>query len=58
MVGRYLEHAEYIFGVGDGQGLYFIGGFYDKNTLRRIEVAAPVYDHTKILYENISNNAF
>jgi len=46
IVGRYLEHARiYIFGVGDGQRVYISSAdFMTRNTLRRIEVAAPVYD--------------
>ena len=46
VVGRYLEHSRiYIFGSGEGVRVY-IGSadWMTRNTLRRVEVAAPVYD--------------
>ena len=50
IVGRYLEHARiYIFGI-EGRERVFISSadFMTRNTLRRIEVASPVYDeHVK-----------
>lgn len=46
IVGRYLEHARiYIFGEGSTQRVYISSAdFMTRNTLRRIEVAAPIYD--------------
>ncbi len=46
VVGRFLEHSRiYIFGKGEAARLY-IGSadFMTRNTTRRVEVAAPVYD--------------
>ncbi len=46
IVGRYLEHSRiYIFGTPDRARIY-IGSadFMTRNTVRRVEVAAPVYD--------------
>lgn len=45
IVGRYLEHSRiYIFGTGDRQRVYISSAdFMTRNTLRRVEVAAPVY---------------
>ncbi|MBQ8567678.1 MAG: polyphosphate kinase 1 [Oscillospiraceae bacterium] len=45
VVGRYLEHSRiYIFGRGEGMKLYISSAdFMTRNTLRRVEVAAPVY---------------
>ncbi|HIW54852.1 MAG TPA: polyphosphate kinase 1 [Candidatus Ruthenibacterium merdigallinarum] len=46
VVGRYLEHSRiYIFGKGEA-ARYYIGSadWMTRNTLRRVEVAAPVYD--------------
>lgn len=46
VVGRYLEHSRiYIFGEGDA-ARYYIGSadWMTRNTLRRVEVATPVYD--------------
>ena len=46
IVGRFLEHSRiYIFGYGDNQKIY-IGSadFMTRNTLRRVEVAAPIND--------------
>ncbi len=44
IVGRYLEHSRiYIFGTGDRQRIYISSAdFMTRNTLRRIEVAAPI----------------
>lgn len=46
VVGRYLEHSRiYIFGQGEAARFY-IGSadWMTRNTLRRVEVVAPVYD--------------
>ena len=46
VVGRYLEHSRiYIFGIGEDVRVY-IGSadWMTRNTLRRVEVAVPVYD--------------
>ena len=45
IVGRFLEHSRiYIFGVGERRR-YYIGSadFMTRNTVKRVEVAAPVY---------------
>ena len=46
IVGRYLEHSRiYIFGTEERCRLYISSAdFMTRNTLRRVEVAAPVYD--------------
>lgn len=46
IVGRFLEHARiYIFGVGERQKVFISSAdFMTRNTLRRIEVAAPILD--------------
>ena len=46
IVGRYLEHSRiYIFGTGERDKIYISSAdFMTRNTLRRVEVAAPVYD--------------
>lgn len=46
VVGRYLEHSRiYRFGVGDEEKIYIASAdFMTRNTIRRVEVAAPVYD--------------
>ncbi len=47
IVGRFLEHSRiYIFGC-HGREKYYISSadFMTRNTVRRVEVAAPVYDH-------------
>ncbi len=46
IVGRYLEHSRiYIFGTPERMKLYISSAdFMTRNTLRRVEVAAPVYD--------------
>lgn len=46
IVGRYLEHARiYMFGRGNDMKLYISSAdFMTRNTIRRVEVAAPVYD--------------
>ena len=46
IVGRFLEHSRiYIFGKGESQKIYIASAdFMTRNTLRRVEVAAPIYD--------------
>lgn len=46
IVGRYLEHSRiYIFGEPGKDKIYISSAdFMTRNTLRRVEVAAPVYD--------------
>lgn len=46
VVGRYLEHSRiYRFGVGGQEKLYIASAdFMTRNTLKRVEVAAPIYD--------------
>lgn len=46
IVGRYLEHARiYRFGKGKNQKVYIASAdFMTRNTLRRVEIAAPVFD--------------
>lgn len=46
IVGRFLEHSRlYIFGSGAERKIYLSSAdFMTRNTLRRVEVAAPVYD--------------
>lgn len=46
IVGRYLEHSRvYIFGTGEREKIYIASAdFMTRNTERRVEVAAPVYD--------------
>lgn len=46
IVGRFLEHSRiYIFGKGGAAKIYIASAdFMTRNTLRRVEVAAPVYD--------------
>lgn len=46
IVGRFLEHSRiYIFGTCERQKIYIASAdFMTRNTLRRVEVAAPVYD--------------
>ncbi len=46
IVGRFLEHSRiYIFGKGERQKMYISSAdFMTRNTLRRIEVAVPIYD--------------
>ena len=55
IVGRYLEHSRiYIFGTGERDKIYISSAdFMTRNTLRRVEVAAPVYDEK--LKERIRN---
>ncbi|MGN0604682.1 MAG: polyphosphate kinase 1 [Oscillospiraceae bacterium] len=46
VVGRFLEHSRiYIFGRGEIAKIYIASAdFMTRNTLRRVEVAAPIYD--------------
>ena len=46
IVGRFLEHSRiYIFGTPDRDKIYIASAdFMTRNTLRRVEVAAPIYD--------------
>lgn len=46
VVGRYLEHSRiYCFGSGKNEKMYISSAdFMTRNTERRVEVAAPVYD--------------
>lgn len=46
VVGRFLEHSRiYILGKGEAAKIYIASAdFMTRNTLRRVEVAAPVYD--------------
>lgn len=48
IVGRFLEHSRiYIFGTHDRDKVYIASADYmTRNTLRRVEVAAPLYDET------------
>ena len=46
IVGRYLEHSRiYIFGTRGREKVYIASAdFMTRNTLRRVEVATPIYD--------------
>lgn len=46
VVGRYLEHSRiYRFGVGEQEKIYIASAdFMTRNTVRRVEVAVPIYD--------------
>lgn len=46
IVGRFLEHSRiYIFGTEERDKIYIASAdFMTRNTLRRVEVAAPIYD--------------
>lgn len=46
IVGRFLEHSRiYIFGTGAEQKVYISSAdFMTRNTIKRVEVAVPVYD--------------
>ena len=46
VVGRFLEHSRiYRFGVGADEKIYIASAdFMTRNTIRRVEVAAPIYD--------------
>ncbi len=51
IVGRFLEHSRiYVFGVGERRKYYISSAdFMTRNTVRRVEVAAPVRDPALIL---------
>ena len=56
IVGRFLEHSRiYIFGSGDRRKYYIASAdFMTRNTVRRVEVAAPVYaEHLKEKLQNM-----
>ncbi|MCI6535755.1 MAG: polyphosphate kinase 1 [Lachnospiraceae bacterium] len=56
IVGRFLEHSRiYIFGSGDRRKYYIASAdFMTRNTVRRVEVAAPVYaEHLKEALQNM-----
>ena len=46
IVGRFLEHSRiYIFGCGERKRIYIASAdFMTRNTVRRVEVASPIYD--------------
>ena len=46
IVGRFLEHSRiYIFGTRGREKVYIASAdFMTRNTLRRVEVASPIYD--------------
>lgn len=46
VVGRFLEHSRiYRFGVGDDEKIYIASAdFMTRNTIKRVEVATPIYD--------------
>ena len=58
IVGRFLEHSRiYIFGTGEERKIY-IGSadFMTRNTVKRVEVAVPIYDgDIKARIENMFN---
>ena len=47
IVGRFLEHSRiYIFGKGKREEVYIASAdFMTRNTIHRVEVAAPIYDN-------------
>ena len=56
IVGRYLEHSRiYIFGEKGNDKIFISSAdFMTRNTLRRVEVAAPVYDENiKVQIRNL-----
>ena len=62
IVGRFLEHSRiYRFGTKDREKLYIASAdFMTRNTVRRVEVAAPVLDeklreHLDWMFETMMN---
>ena len=55
VVGRFLEHSRiYRFGKGEGEKIYISSAdFMTRNTTRRVEVAAPVYN--EVLKERLKH---
>lgn len=55
IVGRYLEHSRiYIFGRGKRERMYISSAdFMTRNMVRRVEVAAPIYD--EMIKERLRN---
>lgn len=58
IVGRFLEHSRiYIFGTEQNQKIYIASAdFMTRNTIRRVEVATPIYDeeikkHIRLMFE-------
>ena len=61
IVGRFLEHSRiYRFGQGEEEEIYIASAdFMTRNTLRRVEVAAPVYDeHCRVRVREIFDLGF
>ena len=58
IVGRFLEHSRiYIFGTQEREKVYIASAdFMTRNTLRRVEVATPIYD--KDLKMQLEENGF
>ncbi|MGM9522145.1 MAG: polyphosphate kinase 1 [Oscillospiraceae bacterium] len=65
IVGRYLEHSRiYIFGTAGRRKVYLSSAdFMTRNTMRRVEVAVPVYDDDirhhveRMFFEQLSDTA-
>lgn len=66
IVGRYLEHSRiYIFGNKENDKIYISSAdFMTRNTLRRVEVAVPIYEYEikdrirnmfqRLMYDNVN----